>query len=143
MLFDEKFNHFSSKEFFLYMLLLNRMNISKKNMQKFSDSKGIFVYYSIEKIMNDVRCSRSTAINIVHNLENSGLIHKEYQKNGLPVKIYVNDIRSQKIKEPMNENRSPPSNTAYVHIETSDENKKKMRQNFGTKKHKRHLKTGG
>lgn len=95
MLENEKYNDFSSKEFFLYMLLLNRANISRLNLRQFSDKNGVFVYYSNEQIIKDVRCSHSTATNILSNLENAGLIRKEYQKRGLPLKIYVNDIRDE------------------------------------------------
>ena len=40
-----------------------------------------------------MRCSHSTATKALEKLEKAGLIRKEYQKNGLPLKIYVNDIR--------------------------------------------------
>ena len=93
MLDDERYKNFQVNDFFLYMLLLNRTNISKMNLKHFSDEKGVFVYYSNKQITKDVRCSHSTATKALMNLEKAGLIRKEYQKRGLPLKIYVNDIR--------------------------------------------------
>ncbi len=94
MLENEKYKDFSSKEFFLYMLLLNRANISRLNLRQFSDKNGVFVYYSNEQITNHLRCNKNTSSNVLKNLEDAGLIRREYQKRGLPLKIYVNDIRT-------------------------------------------------
>lgn len=94
MLDDDKYKDFSSKEFFLYMLLLNRANISKTNSRHFSDKNGVFVYYSNSQITKHLRCDKTTSVKALKTLEQAGLIQKEYQKNGLPLKIYVNDIRA-------------------------------------------------
>lgn len=74
------------------MLLLNRFNISKKHLKKFSDEKGVFVYYSNEQITKYLKCNHGTATTVLKNLESAGLIRKGYQKCGLPLKIYVNDV---------------------------------------------------
>ena len=92
MLTDNRYDNLSAKEFFLYMLLLNRFNISKKHLKKFSDEKGVFVYYSNEQITKYLKCNHSTATTVLKNLESAGLIRKGYQKCGLPLKIYVNDV---------------------------------------------------
>jgi hypothetical protein len=94
MLNNEKYKDFSSKEFFLYMLLLNRANISRLNLRQFSDKNGVFVYYSNEQITDHLRCNKNTSSNVLKKLEDAGLIRREYQKRGLPMKIYVNDIRT-------------------------------------------------
>ena len=90
---DEKYRTLSSDEKLLYVLLLNRVNFSKKNLNNFSDSNGIFVYYSNKQIQNHLNCCKSTAIKAINNLEKVGLIKKEYQHKGMPIKIYVNNIR--------------------------------------------------
>ncbi len=90
---EEKYKVLSSDEKILYTLLLNRVSYSKKNLKKFSDEKGIFVYYSNKQIQEHIGCSTNTVTKILDNLEKVGLIKKEHQKCGLPVKIYVNDIR--------------------------------------------------
>ena len=93
MLSDDKYKDFTSKEYFLYMLLLNRSNISKSNLMHFSDKNGVFVYYTNKEITKQLKCDKTTSIKVLSNLENAGLIRKEYQKRGLPLKIYVHDIR--------------------------------------------------
>jgi hypothetical protein len=89
---NEKYSVLSSEEKLLYTLLLNRKNISEKNKMYFQDAKGTFIYYSNLQIQKHLRCSNKTAIKFLNHLESAGLIRKEYQKNGLPLKIYVNDV---------------------------------------------------
>lgn len=91
---NKKYGCLSSNSKILYCLLLNRMNYSKKNLKRFSDSKGIFIHYGCSQIQKHLGCSRHTAIDLLRQLEQAGLIRKEYQKRGLPLKIYVNDIRA-------------------------------------------------
>lgn len=137
MLKDEKYKNFSSKEFMLYTLLLNRLNLSKKNTRHFCDEKGFFVYYSNSEIEKAVRCSHPTVTTLLQNLEDAGLIHKEYQKNGLPLKIYVNDIRENtNIKKP------EPQETSFD-VESALQKEKTNRKNFGEMKNPkaRHKKT--
>ncbi len=161
MIYDDKYKDLQVNDFFLYMLLLNRTNISKKNLKHFSDKEGIFVYYSNEQITKDVRCSHATATKSLKKLEQAGLIRKEYQKRGLPLKIYVNDIRtenkdtyygSQKPKDKLSQ--KPYLNSNYnkkPHTGHSAEEEKQVsfdvekpltqkqinRRNFGNKKRKK------
>lgn len=89
---NENYSFLSCEEKLLYILLLNRANISAKNTKIFQDSKGVFIFYSNKQIQNHLHCSNKTAIKILNNLESAGLIRKDYQKRGLPLKIYVNDV---------------------------------------------------
>ena len=92
LIYDEKYQKLSSDEKLLYVLLLNRTNYSKKNLNFFCDKDGIFVYYSNVQIQKQLNCSGPTAVSLLKKLESAGLIRKEYQKRGLPLKIYVNDV---------------------------------------------------
>lgn len=130
---DEKYKVLSSDEKILYVLLLNRINYSKKNLAKFCDSKGVFVYYSNLQIQNHLNCCENTATKALNNLEKIGLIHKEYQKNGLPLKIYVNDIRENREQKA----RFKKQETSFD-IERALSREKITRQTFGDKKNKRH-----
>ena len=138
MLNDDKYKNFSSKEFLLYILLLNRLNLSKKNSKHFCDKNGFFVFYSRKQIMKDIRCSQSTVSTVLNNLENAGLIHKEYQGNGKPIKIYVNDIRENNIQKP-----KPKAQEISFNIESALQKEKSNRINFGEMKNPRirHKKT--
>ncbi len=92
LLDNSRYKGLSVYELLLYSLLLNRTYLSKKNLKKFSDEKGIFVYYSNKEIKNALRCSDKKATKTLNNLENAELIRREYQQNGKPLKIYVNDV---------------------------------------------------
>ena len=138
MLKNEKYKDLSCNEFFLYMLLLNRLNLSKKNIKHFSDKKGIFVFYTNTQICQDLRCSHNTALNVVKNLQKAGLIEKEYQQNGLPFKIYVKDIRENSNTKP----NIKVQETSFD-IDSAIENSKTNKYNFGEMKNPkiRHKKT--
>ena len=138
MLNDDKYKNFSSKEFLLYTLLLNRLNLSKKNSKHFFDKNGYFVFYSREQVMKDIRCSRATASTVLNNLEYAGLIYKEYQNNGLPLKIYVNDIRENTKSKPR-----PKAQETSFDINSALQKEKSNRLNFGEMKNPkaRHKKT--
>ena len=137
MLNDDKYKNFGSKEFMLYILLLNRLNLSKKNSKHFFDKNGFFVFYTREQIMNDIRCSRATATTLLKNLENAELIHKEYQSNGLPLKIYVNDIRENTNTKPKHQQETS------FDIDHAISHSKTNKLNFGEMKNPkvRHKKT--
>ena len=113
MLDNEKYNSLAAKDLFLYMLLLNRTNISKKNLKHFSDKNGIFVYYSNEQIIKHLKCNKNTVTQILNNLEAAGLIRKEYQKPGLPLKIYVNDVFGVHNRTYKKDKPAPDTNKTY------------------------------
>ncbi len=132
---DEKYKGLSSDDKILYALLLNRKNYSKKNLKSFSDEKGIFVYYPNLQIQQHLSCSTATAIKALKNLENAGLITKEYQKRGLPLKIYVNDITCTYPK-PKAEQSPTPYDVSFS-VEKAELRSKVNRGNFGEIKNKK------
>ena len=130
---DEKYKVLSSDEKILYALLLNRINYSKKNLSKFCDSKGVFIYYSNSQIQKHLNCCENTATKALNNLEKIGLITKEYQKNGLPLKIYVKDIREKREQK-----AKPKTQETSFDIDRAISREQINRQTFGEKKNKRH-----
>lgn len=88
--------------------------------------------------MKDIRCSRATASTVLNNLEYAGLIYKEYQNNGLPLKIYVNDIRENTNTKP-----KPKAQETSFDINSALQKEKSNRLNFGEMKNPkaRHKKT--
>ena len=146
---NEMFSHLSINEKVLYMLLLNRTNYSRKNKEKFTDENGVFIFYTCEQIQKSLNCGRNVAINSLKALEQAGLIHKEYQKRGLPLKIYVNDVFGMhkdtykpKTSHTPNQNFKPHSpaikqNDVSFDVERAKETAKKHRENFAEKKKRR------
>ena len=106
----------------------------------FCDKKGFFVYYSYAQIKKDVRCSHPTVTTLLNNLEKAGLIHKEYQANGLPLKIYVNDIREGNVKPTIpkyNPKPEPKQKETSFDIDRALEQSKLNKYNFGEMKNPR------
>ena len=88
---DKKYRHLSEKAKIVFTICLNKAELSIKN--GWIDKYGkVFIYYKIEKIMEDVNCSNKTALNIIRELEEVGLIEKYRQGLGKPNKIYVKDF---------------------------------------------------
>jgi|GEM_PF-877926 len=87
----------------LYSRILSRASLSATNYQEFTDSNGnIYIIYTIEEVMDDMRCAAGTAIKMMNQLANFGLIEKKRQGQGKPTIIYVNDfsaIQSSIIQE--------------------------------------------
>lgn len=65
---------------------------------------------------------------MLKNLEKAELIKKEYQKNGLPVKIYVTDLREN--------TKNPIKNDVSFDVEKATQKARENRADFGTKKNK-------
>ena len=129
LVYDEKYSALSSGEKILYVLLLNRTNYSRKNIKKFYDDKnGLFVFFTVKQIKEYLNCSEKTVIKMLKNLEQVGLIKKEYQKKGLPVKIYVLDLKE--------EIKTPTSDSFSFNVERATQKSRDNRIDFGTKKNK-------
>lgn len=93
LVYEEKYMCLSAKAILLYALFLNRRKFSLQN-KKFKDSDGVFIYYSITQISKHLRCSKVPARKVLNELEKAGLVKVKFQEFGLPLKIYVNDIRT-------------------------------------------------
>lgn len=93
LVYEEKYSGLSSKAILLYSLFLNRTKFSVKN-NKFKDDEGLFIYYSLSQIGRHLRCSKVSARKVISELESADLVKIRFQEYGLPLKIYVNDIRS-------------------------------------------------
>ncbi len=92
LIYDVQYESLSLNAIVLYSLFLNRNKLSLNNPD-YNDSNGTFIYFSNPQIQTALRCNQDSARKALNELETAGLIRKEYQKNGLPLKIYVKDIR--------------------------------------------------
>ena len=84
----------------------------------------IFIYYSISQICNNLHCTKNSARSVIYELEQTGLIKKEYQQNGLPLKIYVNDIRNIG-NDTYHSAPETPQNKPYEKLTNSSFNRRK------------------
>lgn len=94
---DERYKNLSNGAKMLYGILLDRVSLSKKN--KFFDrKKRVYIYFTIEEIMEDMAISRPTAIKYLKELDNKqgiGLIEKVFCGKFRATRIYVKNAMSR------------------------------------------------
>lgn len=74
----------------LYGILLDRMSLSAKNKDKFTDRYGdVFVYCTLKDICKTFSCGHDKATKMLRELELYGLISRLQQGKGRPARIYV------------------------------------------------------
>ena len=139
LIYDTNFSGLSLSAILLYSLMLNRQKLSYNN-PLFNDSKGTFIFFSNPQIQKALRCNKDTARKVLNELETHSLIRKEYQKQGLPLKIYVIDVfgmhnntyKSQNV-QPAKQNFKPysPEKQVSFDVDITLTQMQKNRRNFG------------
>ena len=90
---DPRFKEISNNAKLLYGLMLDRMSLSARSGW-FDDDNRVFIKYAVKSIMEDLNCSKMTAVGLLKELQGIGLIDVE-QKNGLANIIYVKNFVSE------------------------------------------------
>ena len=91
---DERFKDLSTDAKVLYGLMLDRMSLSSKN-QWYDQEKKVFIYFSLEDVMELLNCKKNKAIDTMKELDAEkgvGLIEKVRQGQGKPTMIYVKNF---------------------------------------------------
>lgn len=94
---------YSSLDFgavFLYARMMEIASLSAQNEDKFTDKKGLFIIYTVERMEQDLQRSHPTIVKWTKQLETIGLIEKVRQGQGKPSKIYIMDFTSAPHDEP-------------------------------------------
>ena len=79
----------SATEMLVYMLLLNRSNLSARS-DDWADGRGrVFVYYPIHSLAEALHRSEAGIKKALNALEKKDLIVRQRQKMGMPSRIYV------------------------------------------------------
>ena len=87
-LLEEEYKHLSIRAKIVYMLVFDRRTYSIKN--NWYDKNGdVYVYFTIEELMEILSCSRQTIINAKKELNDYGLIKEVYQGLNRPNRIYI------------------------------------------------------
>lgn len=96
LLSEKKFSKLSNDSKFLYMLLLDRMNLSQKN--RWHDESGrVFIYFTNEEACEKLGKSHGTVVRLMAELDEMkgiGLISRKKQGLGKPDLIFVKHIAS-------------------------------------------------
>lgn len=96
LLEDEMFSSLSLESIVLYSMMLNRISLSFKNGWIDEESR-VFIYFTIEEVMNKLRCKTDKALKIMAELDVNkgiGLIERKRQGLGKPTIIYVKNFMS-------------------------------------------------
>ncbi len=95
---DEAFKDLTSDAKILYGLMLDRMSLSAKNGW-FDGENRVFIYFSIEDVMEQMNCSKNKAAKSIKELDSEtgiGLIERKKQGQGKPSIIYVKNFVPEK-----------------------------------------------
>ena len=93
---DRRFAGLSSNAKLLYGLMLDRMSLSMKNGW-IDENNRTYIYYSMDTVMEDLCCAKSTCVRIMAELDDKkgiGLIEQVRQGQGRPDRIYVKNFAS-------------------------------------------------
>lgn len=94
---DIRFKKLSSDAKLLYGLMLDRMSLSIKNSW-FDEYNRAYIIYTLDNIMEDLDCSKSTVVKIMKELDTKsgiGLIEKKRRGMGKPDIIYVKNFTTR------------------------------------------------
>ena len=96
MLIDHPaYKELGAGEKILYTLMLNRLSLSGRNSDKFTDRKGrLYIIYTVQHVCQDMNCSKPTAVKYLENLTKIGLIERVRQGQGKPAVTYIKDFAS-------------------------------------------------
>lgn len=85
-----EFSSLSSDAKILFALILDRVDLSEKNAERFTDANGkIYVIYTVREICRKLGCSHTTAVKITDELEIYGLIRKQHTGQGKANRILL------------------------------------------------------
>lgn len=91
---NPRFKELSDSAKLLYGLMLDRMDLSRKN--NWIDEEGkVFIVYTVEDIMEQLNCGRGKAVKLIAELDSDqgvGLIEKRRVGFGSPNMIYVKNF---------------------------------------------------
>ena len=90
---DEYFKGLSIDAKVLYSMYLSRSALSYKN-NWIDESRRVYIYFTVEDTTQQLACSMGTAVKLIKELEEIGLIEKKRQGQGKPTKIYVKNFIS-------------------------------------------------
>lgn len=132
LLFDNEFlKELTIDAKVIYGLMLDTMTLSIKNDWHDEEQKR-YIYFSIEKTMEVLNCSKNKAISVMKELEQNGLIERKKQGQGKPSVTYVKCfkvIKEESQKSEKSTSRSSENQPLEVEI-TNTNNILNYKQNY-------------
>lgn len=94
LLTSNKFKGLHKLAAILYGMMLSRLALSAKREEDFTDAEGrLYILYTIDQVQADLRCARATAVKLMRQLVEYGLLEKKRRGQGKPNLLFVKDFR--------------------------------------------------
>lgn len=125
----EQYATLSTEAALLYGLLLDRMCLSAKNRDRFTDKEGfIFVYYTLEKVCATLGCGKEKATRLFRELEENKLLLRKKQGRGKPARLYVLKFKTADNSESEGLQSGSPD-CGKPEVNNTDNNKNNSKEN--------------
>ena len=128
-----EFRHLSTEAKLLYGLLLDRMGLSAQN-EWYDDQGRVYIYYTVEEIMEDLCCGHGKAGKLLAELDTSkgiGLIERRKQGQGKPTMIYVKQFVEHELPALPRPPKSGGAESRKPEVKTSDNRRSGQPKNEG------------
>lgn len=111
---DARFKDITNNSKLLYGLMLDRMSLSARSGW-FDEENRVYIKYAIKSIMEDLNCSKMTAVGALKELQSIGLIDM-IQQNGMANIIYVKNFVSQDKSEQVDRSKNQTGKENVPHV---------------------------
>jgi len=121
-----RFKHLSTGSKLLYGMLLDRMSQPIKN-EWYDDTGRVYIYYTLEKICNNLNCGRDKAMKLLAELDTGkgvNLIVRIKQGQGKPTRIYVKRFTPRELPPQRSKKPGPPTPPPEVDFADVQKSKK-------------------
>ena len=153
LILDNRFRELSNDAKILYGLMLDRMSLSLRNGW-FDEEKRVFIYYSMEEVMENLNCSKNKALKSLSELDTDtgiGLIERVKQGQGKPTIIYVknflldeksgSDFPKKEVKTPI-KGKSGVANLGSLEVHKKDTNNTNINNTDNSNTESNHILSG-
>ncbi len=143
LLCDERYKNLSPRAIQLYALMQSRSNLSAKNKHRFSDEKGVFIYFTQTEMCECLKCCRETASSTIGELISAGLVTREAYPKGKSPKYYVKPVQLHQANSVnvINPYVYEQQKEVSFSVTTAEKQSRDNRNNFSIKKNSRKKKT--
>ena len=88
-LLDPPYLCLSTEAKFIYMLMLDRLSLSRKNGEQWEHNDETYIYFTVNEVCSRLRCQHGKATSVFRELEDSMLIRRDRQGLGKPHRVFI------------------------------------------------------
>ena len=120
-LLDPPYLYLSTEAKFIYMLMLDRLSLSKKNGEQWEYDNETYIYFTVNEVCSRLRCQHGKATSVFRELEDSMLIRRDRQGLGKPHRVFIKTDLLRLDEKPSKKQKNGKlgcRNTASIHSES-------------------------